>query len=101
MASPHALHPHGLPFSDALMREVQQRFLLVDHDHHGRERLYFDNAGGSFRLKAAAERFALVDAIPDNAKRIHATAVELQDIQAKAGADLRTILNAQGGSVYA
>ena len=91
----------GEAFSDALMREVKQRFLLVDHDHHGRERLYFDNAGGSFRLKAAAERFALVDAIPDNAERIHATAVELQDIQAKAGADLRTILNAQGGSVYA
>ena len=94
-------HPRGLAFSDALMREVKARFLLVDRDHHGRERLYFDNAGGSFRLKAAAERFAQVDAIPDNAERIHATAVELQQIQAKAGEDLRTILNASGGSVYA
>ncbi len=91
----------GEAFSSVLMREVKQRFLLVDHDHHGRERLYFDNAGGSFRLKAAVERFAQVDAIPDNAERIHATAVELQDIQAKGCADLRTILNAQGGSVYA
>jgi len=91
----------GQAFSDALMREVKARFLQVDHDHHGRERLYFDNAGGSFRLKAAAERFAQVDAIPDNAERIHATAVELQDIQAKGSADLRTILNATGGSVYA
>lgn len=94
-------HPRGLAFSDALMREVKARFLQVDHDHHGRERLYFDNAGGSFRLKAAAERFAQVDAIPDNAERIHATAVELQQIQAKGCADLRTILNATGGSVYA
>ncbi|MDP9992315.1 selenocysteine lyase/cysteine desulfurase [Variovorax boronicumulans] len=94
-------HPRGLAFSDALMREVKARFLLVDHDHHGRERLYFDNAGGSFRLKAAAERFAEVDAIPDNAERIHATAVELQQIQAKAADDLRTILHAKGGSVYA
>ncbi|MFM9921992.1 aminotransferase class V-fold PLP-dependent enzyme [Variovorax sp. H27-G14] len=91
----------GQVFSDALMREVKARFLQVDHDHHGRERLYFDNAGGSFRLKAAVERFAQVDAIPDNAERIHATAVELQDIQAKGCADLRTILNATGGSVYA
>lgn len=91
----------GLAFPDALMREVKARFLQVDHDHHGRERLYFDNAGGSFRLKAALERFAQVDAIPDNAERIHATAVELQDIQAKGCADLRTILNATGGSVYA
>ncbi|MDP9928565.1 aminotransferase class V-fold PLP-dependent enzyme [Variovorax paradoxus] len=94
-------HAKGMAFPDALMREVKQRFLHVDHDHHGRERLYFDNAGGSFRLKAAAERFMQVDAIPDNAERIHATAVELQQIQARAGADLRTILNARGGSVYA
>ena len=94
-------HPNGLAFSDALMREVKSRFLQVDHDHHGRERLYFDNAGGSFRLKAAAERFAQVDAIPDNTERIHATAVELQQIQARGCADLRTILNATGGSVYA
>ena len=101
MATTLENHPRGLAFSDALMREVKARFLLVDRDHHGRERLYFDNAGGSFRLKAAAERFAAVDAIPDNAERIHATAVELQQIQAKAADDLRTILNAKGGSVYA
>lgn len=102
MAAEHnQQYPRGLAFSDALMREVQQRFLGVEHDHHGRERLYFDNAGGSFRLKAAVERFAQVDAIPDNAERIHATAVELQDIQAKGSEDLRTILNAKGGSVYA
>jgi len=101
MATTLENHPRGLAFSDALMREVKARFLLVDHDHHGRERLYFDNAGGSFRLKAAVERFAKVDAIPDNAERIHATAVELQQIQAKAAEDLRTVLHAQGGSVYA
>jgi len=94
-------HPKGLVFSDVLMREVRQRFLGIERDHHGRERLYFDNAGGSFRLKAAVERFAQVDAIPDNAERIHATAVELQDIQARGSDDLRTILNARGGSVYA
>jgi len=101
MASDNKQYPQGLVLPDALMREVQQRFLGLDRDHHGRDRLYFDNAGGSFRLKAAVERFAEVDAIPDNAERIHATAVELQDIQARGSDDLRTILNAQGGSVYA
>jgi len=101
MASDNKQYPQGLVLPDALMREVQQRFLGLDRDHHGRERLYFDNAGGSFRLKAAVERFAEVDAIPDNAERIHATAVELQDIQARGSDDLRTILNAHGGSVYA
>ena len=94
-------HPHGLPFSDALQQQIRQRFLNVDHDHRGRERLYFDNAGGSFRLKAAVERFAQLDAIPDNAERIHDVAEELKTIQAKAIDDVRIILNAQGGSVYA
>ena len=96
-----ATHAEGQSFSDELMREVKRRFLHVDHDSHGRRRLYFDNAGGSFRLKAAVERFAQVDAVPDNTERIHEAAVELQGIQAQGSADLRTVLNAQGGSVYA
>jgi len=94
-------HANGQAFPDALMHEIRRRFLYIDHDHHGRERLYFDNAGGSYRLKAAVERFAQVDAIPDNTERIHEAAVELQEIQARGTADLRTLLNAEGGSVYA
>ena len=100
MAATRADLPQGELLSDALMRQVRERFLGIERDHHGRERLYFDNAGGSFRLKAAVERFAQVDAIPDNAERIHATAVELQAMQARGADDLRTILNATGGSVY-
>ena len=100
MAVTRADLPQGELFSEALMREVRERFLGIERDHHGRERLYFDNAGGSFRLKAAVERFAQVDAIPDNAERIHETAVELQAMQARGADDLRTILNATGGSVY-
>lgn len=96
-----ARYPQGLLFPEALMREVRGRFLQVDHDHAGRPRLYFDNAGGSFRLKAAVERFAQIDAVPDNTERIHAVARELQDIQAAGVADVRMALNAQGGSVYA
>lgn len=83
------------------MREVRERFLLVERDHHGRERLYFDNAGGSFRLKAAIERFAAIDAVPDNTERIHETALELQAVQARGWDDVRTILNVEGGSIFA
>ena len=39
-------HPQGLLFADALQQQIRQRFLNVEHDHRGRERLYFDNAGG-------------------------------------------------------
>jgi len=94
-------HAQGKLFAPELMRAVKDRFLQVDHDASGRGRLYFDNAGGAFRLKAAIDCFARADAIPDNTERHHAAAVELQDVQARGGADLRTILNATGGSVFA
>lgn len=91
----------GELFDDALTAQIKARFLHVDHDMTGRERLFFDNAGGSFRLKAAVERFASIDAVPDNPERIHEVAVFLQQVQAKGTQDLRTVLNAEGGSVYA
>jgi len=96
-----ARYPQGLLFPEAVMRQVRERFLQVDHDHAGRPRMYFDNAGGSFRLKAAVERFAQIDAVPDNTERIHPVARELQAIQNAGTDDLRMMLNAQGGSVHA
>ncbi|SFD99884.1 aminotransferase class V-fold PLP-dependent enzyme [Paracidovorax konjaci] len=96
-----APHPHGRLFGPALMAAVRERFLHVERDHQGRERIYFDNAGGSLRLRAAVERFAEVDAVPDNTERIHDTARELQGVQARGADDLRMLLNARGGSVYA
>lgn len=96
-----ARYPQGLPFPEAVMREVRARFLQVEHDHAGRPRLYFDNAGGSFRLKAAVARFAEIDAVPDNTERIHPVARELQAIQNTGTDDLRMMLNARGGSVHA
>ena len=83
------------------MRAVKDRFLLVDRDAAGRERLYFDNAGGAFRLKSAIDCFARLDAVPDNTERHHAVAIGLQEVQARGAADLRVILNATGGSVFA
>jgi cysteine desulfurase / selenocysteine lyase len=91
----------GELFSPSVTRAVKDRFLHVDRDAAGRERLYFDNAGGAFRLKSTIDCFARVDAIPDNTERNHAAAVELQEIQARGAEDLRLILNATGGSVFA
>ena len=88
-------------FPDALMREIKNRFHYVDHDIEGRERLFFDNAGGSFRLKSATEAFTRIDALPDCPERIHAVALFLQKVQATGTDDIRTIINAKGGSVYA
>lgn len=93
--------PKGELFSDALQREIKDRFYYVDYDPKGRRRLFFENAGGSLRLKAAVEAIARIDAIPDCPERIHEIAVYLQDIQTAGTADVRTMLNAKGGTVYA
>ena len=91
----------GQLFSAELSRQIKDRFYYVDHDPMGRQRLFFENAGGSLRLKAAVEAAAKVDAVPDCPERIHEVARWLQDVQAKGTEDVRLLLNAKGGSVYA
>lgn len=93
--------PRGALFPDALMQQIKSRFHHVDRDIDGRERLFFDNAGGSFRLKAAVDAYARIDGLPDCPERIHARALDLQAIQSRGEDDVRTILNARGGTVYA
>ncbi|WP_027820663.1 aminotransferase class V-fold PLP-dependent enzyme [Paraburkholderia bannensis] len=90
----------GQLFSASMMEAIKQRFHYVDRDIDNRERLFFDNAGGSFRLKSALEAFAQIDALPDCPERIHERALFLQGIQARGEDDVRRILNVRGGSVY-
>lgn len=92
-------YPEGLLFPDKLQKEIKERFYYVDEDPDIGERLFFDNAGGAFRLKAAVERFAQIDAIPDCPERVHKMALKLQEIQKKGIADARVIFNAKDGSI--
>ena len=91
----------GKLFSEKLMQEIKDKFHYVDMNPDGKKRLFFDNAGGSFRLKKAVEKFSQIDAIPDCPERIHDIALALQAIQEKGIGDLKTILNAKEGAVYA
>jgi len=90
---------NGKLFSDELSREIKDLFYYVDKDPHIGQRLFFDNAGGSFRLKKAAEQFSKIDAIPDCPERIHKMALHLQKIQKDGTDDVKIIFNAKGGSV--
>ena len=90
----------GILFPDALQREIKDKFLHVVTDPDIGERLFFDNAGGAFRLKRAVERAMEVDAIPDCPERIHKMALKLQKIEKDGTDDARLIFNAPaGGSV--
>lgn len=93
-------YPNGLLFSDEVMKEIKEQFLYVDEDKFVGKRLFFDNAGGSFRLKSVEKCFNELDAIPDCPERIHKMALYLQEVQKKGEDDIRLILNApEGGSI--
>ena len=46
-------YEHGLLFDPALSAEIKKRFCYVDADPEFGTRLFFENSGGSLRLKAS------------------------------------------------
>ena len=72
---------NGKLFPGPIMQFVKDSFYHVDVDINERRRLFFDNAGGSFRLKESVKAYAEISAIPDCPERVHKTAVHLQNIQ--------------------
>ncbi len=91
---------NGELFSNELLKEIKELFYYVDTDPNIGERLFFGNAGGSFRLKKAVEQFTKIDAIPDYPGPIHKTASYLQKVLEDGINDVRTIFNAKDGSVF-
>src|SRR3954447_106509 len=91
----------GAAFPADLSLQIKARFHHVDHDFMGRQRLFFENAGGALRLKAAVDAAAKVDAVPDSAERIHEVAAWLKEVQVRGTDDVRLLLNASGGTVHA
>lgn len=89
----------GKLFNQEEMKQIRDSFYHMEKDIDGTERLYFDNAGGSYRLKAAEDRFHEIDSIPDCSERHHERAIFLQNIEEQGKDDIRTIFNVKGGSI--
>ncbi|GAA0317336.1 cysteine desulfurase-like protein [Bacillus carboniphilus] len=90
----------GVLFHDDLLKDIREKFLWIETDPiQQRKRLFFDNAGGSFRLKSASKVFMDLDAIPDCPEREHKTAKYLIDVIEKGTNDIRKIFNAKDGSI--
>lgn len=81
------------------MAKARSSFYLLDKNPDGTPRIFFENAGGSLRLKAVADRFHQLDMIPDCDGRKHPLAVELKNLVHKAEDDIRVIFNVQGGTI--
>lgn len=90
---------YGKLLNEADMAKARDAFYLLDKNPDGTPRIFFENAGGSLRLKAAADCFHKLDMIPDCDGRKHPLAVELKNLVHKAEDDVRVIFNVKGGSI--
>lgn len=94
------LYKEGILFNNDILSEIREQFSSIEYDPlQKKARLFFDNAGGSFRLKKATERFNEVDSIPNCPMREHVTSKYLSEVEQKGIKDVRTIFNAKGGSI--
>lgn len=93
-------HINGLAFDEELVKKIKEKFFYVDSDPISGKRLFFDNAGGAFRLKKAVEKQSELEAFPDCPERDHEMSHYLQRIQKQGQDDIKLILNAKnGGSI--
>lgn len=88
------------PFSPEKMKKVRDAFYWVDADPESGERIFFENSGGSFRLKSAVERKSHYEELPDCPERTHERALELIAVQKKAESDITDVIcHAKGGVI--
>ena len=88
-------------FSEEELAEIRAQFYYVDKDYYGRKRLFFDNAGGSLRLKKAEEAFHRIDSMPDASEHSNSLALELAALEDRGRDDIKhVIFNAKSGTIY-
>ena len=90
----------GELFSDSLLTDIKEKFYHVDFDPiQNKKRIFFDNSGGAFRLKAAIDKFKQLDELPDCPEHGNKTATWLMDIQKEGYKSIETMLNFDSGSI--
>jgi len=88
-------------FTEEELAEIRAQFYYVDEDYYGRKRLFFDNAGGSLRLKKAEEAFHRIDSMPDASEHSNSLALELAALEDRGRDDIKhVIFNAKSGTIY-
>lgn len=93
-------YPQGKLWPKEFQALVREKFAFVDEDPDLGKRLFFDNSGGSLRLKQSIDIRRDIDLLPDCTERSHERALLLIDIIKKCYDDvLRVMFNAKSGSL--
>lgn len=91
-------HPKGELFSQELLDQVRDRFANIDSDSFG-PRVFFENSGGSLRLKACAETALNIDTHPDCPGRHQKQADVQGSIVEKGYKDIYMMFGTEKGSI--
>ena len=91
----------GPGFDDALLREIRDRFVNVDSDPFSGKRIYFENAGGTLRLKSVVELVSTLTGLPDNAGRLNPASREVDEAITRGRRDIALFLGARSGTIAA
>lgn len=83
-----------------LTAQIREKYHHVDVDPFtNKKRLFFDNSGGSFRLKAASDAFKKVDDLPNCGGHGGVASDYLDSLRTQACKDISTMFNAEGGCI--
>ena len=90
----------GKLMPEELTKWVRSQYLHLEKDPMtGQERLFFDNSGGSMRLKSVSEIFQKVDDLPNCGGHGGVTSDYLDSLRVQACDDLSTMFNAKDGCI--
>ncbi|MFR8548230.1 MAG: aminotransferase class V-fold PLP-dependent enzyme [Lachnospiraceae bacterium] len=95
-----AIDNKGKLMPEELTKWVRSQCLHLEKDPmSGKERLFFDNSGGSLRLKPVSEAFQKVDDLPNCGGHGGVTSDYLDTLRGQACEDLSTMFNAKDGCI--
>lgn len=89
----------GNVFSEDVMKFIRSSFSYLEEDMFNNNRLFFENSGGSLRLKSVTSEDAKYSAVPDSSARTHKVSVELKEKALKGIEDIKLLLNAKDGVI--
>lgn len=85
-------YPNGLLFSEKIQKELKEKFYYADYDPKYGERLFFENSGGSLRLKKCVQAKEETEKFPDCPERIHERSLYLKDLVEKGTKEIMEII---------
>lgn len=93
------MNEKGSFFSQKLLNEIREKFYFVESDPYNGKRIYFENAGGSLRLKSVVDLTNKFTQLPDSPNRPSLSAKPLKEMINKGKEDIKIFLGAENGQV--